>query len=463
MPTQDVGSFTYLSQPHSAPQKTNKNKEHNEALNGVTLTLMSDPRVVRGNTHSLVRKVTKYKEDFVSSKKNLPGKANNSSFMQNRPTYVYEVKPFSTEEANISNYLEERNNFPRQTKEINIQTNEFNTRAETPEYVPRKTGIDRSTQVEDVKELFDFDKEVLPILNLIVEKTLEQAVFEVKSEEELISLEATYKKFSELKAVDEKWMKDREDLILKRFKNTQAKVQELEDSIKYQYKTKSMVASLQMMKQITPSIIDKVLSDNFNSGLWKEYDETMIENEIMPQVIHDTLKRKNAHATATNVVDELLQFTQNTFDQKTKLKPNKNLTEKLTIYLKFTPLSTNEEKNVQEQKDEENDNNTEKNETANKKKESSTVISINVLSTDSIKSIENTIKTEIIRRKTQENIPAEDLKLLPEVTYNFNLKKHLSGFVQTNVFNSSTDIAMDAILFNFSFPTVIYIDMPIAV
>lgn len=30
----------------------------------------------------------------------------------------------------------------------------------TPEYIPRKTGVDAHTQVEDVRDLFNFDVEV---------------------------------------------------------------------------------------------------------------------------------------------------------------------------------------------------------------------------------------------------------------------------------------------------------------
>jgi hypothetical protein len=252
MPIQEIGSFTYLSQPHSAPLKSVKNKDQNDQLNNVTLTLMSDPRVIRGNTHSLARKVTKYKDDSIGSKKSIPGKSNDN-IQISRPTYFFDVKPFSTNEANISNYLEEKNNYPRQIKDVSIQTNQFDKRVATPEYVPRKTGIDRSTQVEDVRDLFNFDLEVIPILNLIVEKTLEQSMFEVQSEQELIALEEVYNKFRKEKAVDDSWVQQQEDLVIKKFKNTQAKVQELEDGIKYQYKTKSMVASLQMMQQITPS------------------------------------------------------------------------------------------------------------------------------------------------------------------------------------------------------------------
>ena len=43
---------------------------------------------------------------------------------------------------------------------------------EDPPYIPKKTGIDAATQVEDY-ELFDFDREVTPILNVICSKSLE--------------------------------------------------------------------------------------------------------------------------------------------------------------------------------------------------------------------------------------------------------------------------------------------------
>lgn len=54
---------------------------------------------------------------------------------------------------------------------------------ESPRYVPKKTGIDAATQVEDY-ELFDFDREVTPILDVICTKTLEQASLEIEQEEE---------------------------------------------------------------------------------------------------------------------------------------------------------------------------------------------------------------------------------------------------------------------------------------
>jgi hypothetical protein len=50
--------------------------------------------------------------------------------------------------------------------------------------VPKKTGIDKITQIEDY-DLFDYDREVQPILNVLLSKTVEQALLEVEEETEL--------------------------------------------------------------------------------------------------------------------------------------------------------------------------------------------------------------------------------------------------------------------------------------
>ena len=57
-------------------------------------------------------------------------------------------------------------------------------RPPTPKYVPKKTGIDKITQIEDF-DLFDYDREVQPILNVLLTKSVEQALLEVEEETEL--------------------------------------------------------------------------------------------------------------------------------------------------------------------------------------------------------------------------------------------------------------------------------------
>ena len=50
--------------------------------------------------------------------------------------------------------------------------------------MPKKTGIDKITQIEDY-DLFDYDTEVQPILNVLLSKSIDQAVLEVEEEHEL--------------------------------------------------------------------------------------------------------------------------------------------------------------------------------------------------------------------------------------------------------------------------------------
>jgi hypothetical protein len=70
---------------------------------------------------------------------------------------------------------------------IKTQTDAFLDRAPSPLYIPQKSGVDVETQIYE-GDLFDFDYEVGPILQVLVGKTLEQAVLEVIEEDELESL-----------------------------------------------------------------------------------------------------------------------------------------------------------------------------------------------------------------------------------------------------------------------------------
>ena len=69
------------------------------------------------------------------------------------------------------------------------QTDAFINRAPSPLYIPQKSGLDVATQIYD-GELFDFNIEVMPILDVIVGKTLEQALMEVNEENELEAIRA---------------------------------------------------------------------------------------------------------------------------------------------------------------------------------------------------------------------------------------------------------------------------------
>ena len=77
------------------------------------------------------------------------------------------------------NYLEEVTDMAPEEDAV-TQTDAFLERPVTPMFVPQKRGVDTETQIEE-GELFDFDFEVEPLLEVLVGKTLEQSLMEVRN------------------------------------------------------------------------------------------------------------------------------------------------------------------------------------------------------------------------------------------------------------------------------------------
>ena len=87
-------------------------------------------------------------------------------------------------DVDLTYFLTEQGRQKPTEQDGKCQTDVFLPRPETPKYVPKKTGIDKITQIEDY-DLFDYDREVQPILNVLLTKTVEQALLEVEEETEL--------------------------------------------------------------------------------------------------------------------------------------------------------------------------------------------------------------------------------------------------------------------------------------
>lgn len=299
-------SFTYSSQPHPAPKNTSS-----KTLPG-TLTIMSDPRVVRGNTHSIAKKVSKYKQTMGGSA-SLDARAmleKSKTFALSEPeinpTYFYEVKPFAGPDIDVSSHLIARDDYNAVVKkEIQSQTDKFYEREPTEKYVPRKTGVDKHTQVEDVRDLFDFDVEVIPILEVIVAKTLEQSLYEVQSEAELLCLEEEEANFHKVMDLEEQWIKQREQEQVKEYEIMRREMLALEKAKWEETETKVKIAALSMANQILPSAVESILDDMFSKKLWKVPEEVMAESQIVPAMLTNAQKKLQAYASARTMVDDL--------------------------------------------------------------------------------------------------------------------------------------------------------------
>ncbi|RHY74467.1 hypothetical protein DYB30_001200 [Aphanomyces astaci] len=87
--------------------------------------------------------------------------------------------------------------------EVSTQTDTFlpNNKHKKP-FVLKKTGIEASTEIAESDGLFDFDVEVSPLLTVLVNKTLRQAMCEVEWEDELKHIALYLEELHTNKALD---------------------------------------------------------------------------------------------------------------------------------------------------------------------------------------------------------------------------------------------------------------------
>lgn len=154
--------------------------ENNSIESNVNSNIMIDKRVYRGNTHNAFLLKKQSTENPISENKPLRKKGINK-------ITPYDIRPSPPKrmKVELDQYLIDQDEDKIvNTCIIDTQTDEFKERPDTPEYIQFKTGVDCETQIWD-KDLFDFNNEVIPILNVLADKTVEQSLLEVEEEEEL--------------------------------------------------------------------------------------------------------------------------------------------------------------------------------------------------------------------------------------------------------------------------------------
>jgi hypothetical protein len=158
----------------AAPRPVTDRPKYRET---VRTSLASDPRVFRGSTVAV--------RTAAEETKPRTRKYHKPKEIEARP-FDIPLPPPQREPVDIDVHLLA----PEVTVVVaqsESQTDVFLPEPPEEEYVPRKTGIDASTQIY-AGDLFDFDVEVAPILDVLVTKTLEQALTEVDDEDELANV-----------------------------------------------------------------------------------------------------------------------------------------------------------------------------------------------------------------------------------------------------------------------------------
>ncbi|NXX94895.1 RSPH3 protein, partial [Centropus bengalensis] len=174
------------------------------------------------------------------------------------------------------------------------QTDEFLDRPPTPLFIQKKTGIDVATQIEK-EELFDFDIEVKPMLEVLIGKTIEQALLEVMEEEELAELWARQRAYAELRNAELAEVQRLEEQDRRYREEKERRKRQHIQMLQKQKETSEKIAARAFTQRYLSDLIPSVFKSLHESGYFYDPIERDIETEFLPWLmteVEETLERK---------------------------------------------------------------------------------------------------------------------------------------------------------------------------
>ncbi|GMI07608.1 hypothetical protein TrRE_jg2751 [Triparma retinervis] len=293
-------AFEHAAEPRAI---TGKAKYRDDML--LPTNIMKDPRVAKGSTYSAHHKKVKAEAQALLSKS--MGRGGEVGKERRRPKkkksiYDYKPKEAGDNALDLAPHLVEQV-APIAVATVNTQTAQFEARPPSPEFVPMKTGIDMTTQLSD--EVFDFDIEVGPLLQVIVGKTMEQALLEVEGEAELKALENECGRLGDEKKAEEERIRQMDLEAARVWKEKKEKVEAEIAFAKAQDEVRAKVAAVRCMKQILPNMLGEVYQGKVDRGEWVEND---IASAFLPWLIKSVEENIEGKRRGSELLDDVIVF-----------------------------------------------------------------------------------------------------------------------------------------------------------
>jgi radial spoke head protein 3 len=310
--------FTYSSEPHAVPIKRKQKYRTDEQpppLPGAagpgfdTLNIMNDPRVVRGNTYAAKvmtssvkleqqnfqkEKARKFKQDAVMKK----------SYEHTRLSTPPPVEGRVHSSIQTENYLEELTDKPTET-DAETQTQPFMDRPVSPLFVRSKTGVDVTTQIE-IGDLFDFDLEVDPILEVLCGKTIQNSMLELMQEEELEAIRREQEEFENIRNIELTEVKRLEAEARRKLAEKNRRMEQEKARLKHRLELEEKIAARAFSSQYLSNIHTGVMEELCAEGYFYDPIRKEIEEQLMVELVNGLKERNDAYSAAQGLLEDLL-------------------------------------------------------------------------------------------------------------------------------------------------------------
>jgi len=202
-------------------------------------------------------------------------------------------------------YLEELTDRVEEA-DIQTQTDAFLDRPPTPLFIPAKTGIDVATQILE-GELFDFDIEVKPILEVLIGKTMEQSLLEVMEEEELANLRAHQRKFEELRNAELVETQRLEEQERRHREEKQRRIKQQLEVLKKEKETTDKIAARAFAQSYLQDLVPSVFGTLHDAGYFFDPVERDVESYFMKWLMDGVGEELNKVQVARTLLDGIIK------------------------------------------------------------------------------------------------------------------------------------------------------------
>ncbi|KAF0976789.1 hypothetical protein FDP41_004084 [Naegleria fowleri] len=313
-------SFQQEPKPvNNTTKKTKYRDPFSETGGGSTSTtnagfgnIMWDRRVYRGNTYAqqvvpqnqqLELELERKKEEHKKKRKLLEAKQMQERALAEQLLAERNLEPVEGRkhiDIQTMTYVEEIDE-----TDVWTQTDPFQDRPESPVFIPSKTGVDMGVQVED--DLFDFDFEVAPILEVIVGKTLEQSMLEVLEEEEMEALRQQKKEFAQKRNAELAETQRLEAAEKRRFEEKERRKEQERQRLQREQECRRKLASRQFANQYLENLDLNVFTTLQEEGFFYDIVHRQVEQEFMPFLIQLTNQELDKKRQARVEVDNIIK------------------------------------------------------------------------------------------------------------------------------------------------------------
>jgi len=268
--------------------------------------LMYDKRVVRGNTYAAqILPATAQAEQLEMERKSQMGKSAKRTKVGPKPDTPPAADGRKHIDVQTEQYLEELTDRPIEA-DTETQTDAFMDQLPAPIFIPMKTGVDVETQIYD-GDLFDFDAEVDPILEVLVGKTLEQSMMEVMEEEELANMRAHQEHFEQIRNSELAETQRLEEAEKRRFEEKERRVGQEQERVEREQQVTEKVAARTFAKGFLSELHSSVVDNLKDAGFFYDPLEQEVTSNFLPGLMQQVDVQLESMRTSRQLAGELIE------------------------------------------------------------------------------------------------------------------------------------------------------------